>query len=97
MLLVLLLVGCESSTGASIDAAPPEALCPDCQPGEICVLSYDGLCGVGPGRCVASACTSCTPDCDQALCGGSDAGPGHTCQATPCTTLPANVFACYGP
>ena len=74
-----------------------ELRCPDCGPGEICVLPYDGLCGSpGPGRCVATSCTGCTAECDRELCGRDD-GPALTCMATPCTTLPAGVFACYGP
>ena len=69
-----------------------------CAPGEVCVLAYDGLCnGFGPGRCVPTSCTGCTAECDLALCGGGDAGPGLTCMVTPCTTLPEGVFACYGP
>jgi len=93
-------LGCgDGDGGDEVDSglrAPQTSACSnDCGPGELCVVTYDGVCGQISAQCVATACTNelqCSAACDQELCSAPTTCTGSSCQADL-----ADDFFCYGP
>jgi len=105
-LVMLLFMGFLAGCGdddSSPDAAVPDAGgCVACSPTQVCVQIFDRSCGGSQARvhCVNSPlvcpASTCTPECERAICGLVDGGTGPTCQARIlCGGEDRNAFTCY--
>lgn len=78
---------------APVDAPAYLGRCGTCQPGETCIIDFDGVGNVFGAHCVAASCTTCTPECE-AICEQDNSI--LQCQDS-VVTLEPGYFGCYGP
>ena len=80
---------------------PEPAPCPVCEPGEICVRSWDGTCGASWTRCVRNpdGCVpnQCTQSCENVLCNDGEEAPFFSCNPMISCSGDNNAFTCSGP